>query len=394
MGKRHPWILVALLIGLAGCGDEAASNGPAPTPVPLTSAQVLQPGPAGVGVTTLGFEDTSRPTMPNGTYPGAASRTLVTEVWYPTDPSAPAGDNRDAPVARTGGPFPLIIYGHGFMSNRFGGAFLARHLASHGYVVASCDYPLTFSNAPGGPNIVDLANQPADVHFLIDQLLALGAGQGMFAGALDAQRIGLTGLSLGGSTTFLATFHPTLRDPRVRAAAPMAGGACFFGRNFYGDTKIPLLIVHGDLDAIVPYREHAVFAFGEANAPKYLATIVGGSHTSFTDGADVLFERATNADDLGCVALLGNLAGNGEGESFLDLLGGTAAGLIAGDCPMPCTGPRHGPRSIRPSRQHQLTILSIFPFFEASLRSDERARQFLISTVAAENPDIRIDHDP
>jgi predicted dienelactone hydrolase len=388
------WLVAAVFV--SGCGDDS-DNRPAtpaamptatPTPVPLTSADVLQPGPYGVGVTTMTFVDTSRPTMPNGTYPGAPSRTLVTEIWYPTDaqPDASASQTRDAALARSGQPYPLVIYSHGFISNRSGGAYLAQHLVSYGYVVASPDFPLTYNGAPGGANSLDLANQPGDVHFLIDQLLALStAGQGGFAGSIDPQRIGLTGLSLGGSTTFLAAFHPTLRDPRVRAAAPMAGGSCFFGPDFYTHTSVPLLIVHGDIDAIVPYEANAVFAFTEAQPPKYLVTIAGGSHTAFTDGA-AIFESANNPDDVGCSAL--SSSGTDDSHtSLIDLLGGPAAGIINGVCPPGCTSKRQ-PRSIRPSRQHQLTLLSIFPFFEAYLRGDARAREFLDVTLAVENPDL------
>jgi hypothetical protein len=35
--------------------------------------------------------------------------------------------------------------------------------------------------------------------------------------------------SYGGSTTLLLTFHPTLRDPRIRAAVAIAPVACAFG---------------------------------------------------------------------------------------------------------------------------------------------------------------------
>ncbi|MFQ5668156.1 MAG: alpha/beta hydrolase family protein [Candidatus Binatia bacterium] len=395
MRQRASWSSAILatscaVLLLASCGG--GGNGPGEANALRTSAEVLQPGPAGVGVTTVTFEDASRPTMANGRFAGSPTRKLVTEIWYPTDPD-PTGsrmDIRDAPVAQNGRPYPLVIYSHGFMSTRLGGTFLTRHLASYGYIVAAPDFPLTNSSAPGGANVLDLANQPGDVSFLIDQLLALSADvDSRFAGAVDRQRIGLTGLSLGGSTTFLTAFHPTLRDPRVRAAAPIAGGACFFGKDFYADTSVPLLILHGDIDAIVPYVENAVFAFAEANPPKYLVTILGGSHTGFADGIELLVENQNNPDDLGCRALGGNSAAD-SGASFLERLGGPAVGIIMGECPLPCAGPRPLPRSIRPTRQHDLTLLSIFPFFEATLRDNRSARRFLEETLAAENPDVTI----
>jgi predicted dienelactone hydrolase len=385
------WLIAAAF--LSGCGDD--SNGvvatvptATPTVAALTSTQVLQPGPFAVGSSTLTFIDSTRPTMPNRTFPGAPSRTLVTEIWYPTNaqPSA-TPEIRNAPLAHSGAPYPLVIYSHGFMSNRFGGTYLARHLASHGYVVGAADFPLSVSGAPGGPNFLDLPNQAADVRFVVDQLLALSAdAQSSLAGSIDSARIGLTGLSMGGSTTFLATFHPTLRDPRVRAAAPMAGVACFFGPDFYAQTRVPLLILHGDIDAIVPYQGNGLFAFGEANPPKYLVTIAGGSHTGFTSGIEAIFNNANNPDDIGCRAL-GGPTGNVASQALIDSLGGTAAGIVGGMCPEGCTTPTQ-PHSIRPSRQQQLTILSIFPFFEAYLRGDAPARQFLEQTLAAENPEL------
>ena len=183
-----------------------------------------------------------------------------------------------------------------------------------------------------------------------------------------------------------STFHPTLRDPRVRAAAPMAGVTCFLGPDFYGQTSVPLLILHGDIDAIVPYQANAVFAFGEANPPKYLVTIAAGSHTGFTDGIEAIAESANNPDDLGCRAL-GGPTGNVGNSVLVESLGGSADGIIDGVCPAGCALLRQ-PRSIRPSRQHQLTILSIFPFFEAYLRGDASALQFLNTTLAAENTDL------
>ena len=44
-----------------------------------------------------------------------------------------------------------------------------------------------------------------------------------FAGGIDRDRIGAMGLSLGGLTTTLVAFHPTLGDPRIRAAVSIAG---------------------------------------------------------------------------------------------------------------------------------------------------------------------------
>src|SRR5262245_38820157 len=75
-----------------------------------TGTRFELPGPYGVGETSVTLVDTSRPTMPNGTFPGAPDRTLPTAVWYPTAPDA---SGPDAALATKGRPFPLvIIFGH------------------------------------------------------------------------------------------------------------------------------------------------------------------------------------------------------------------------------------------------------------------------------------------
>jgi predicted dienelactone hydrolase len=384
-GRRRVFAALLLVLLTVGCGtiDEESSS-----QTPLTSGELLAPGAAGVGVATLVFEDTTRPTMANRNFPGASTRTLLTEIWYPVDPGAEPSteEQRDAPIASGRDRYPLVIYSHGFLDTRTGGTYLTQHLASYGYVVASMDYPLSNMSAPGGPTVADLPNQPVDIRFLIDQILALDGSAGSFlSGRIDRGRIGLAGLSLGGITTFLAAFHPSLGDARVRAAAPIAGGGCFFGPAFFRTREVPLLLVHGDLDAIVPYRENAEHAFEVAGSPKYLATIRDGTHTGFTTAGPLLFENLTNADDVGCASL--GQTGPRDPE-LLERLGGAPAGLIMGDCPNACTDSTPRPRSIRPSRQQQLAIVSILPFFEATLRDSARHREYLEDTLAAENPEL------
>lgn len=364
---------------------------PTATSVPLTSAQVLAPGPYGVGVTTITFVDASRPTMPNKDYPGAPNRTLATEIWYPAaavDP-APAGGQRDAALLADGAPYPLVVYSHGFIDRRTSGGFLARHLASHGYVVLAIDYPLSNGNAPGGPTVNDVANQPGDISYVLDQVLADDPGN-RFAGAIDAGRIGLTGLSLGGLTSTLTAFHANLRDMRVRAVAPIAGLACNFNDVFYGDLDIPLLTVHGDIDAILPFAANARTQFDNANSPRYLVTVVGASHTAFSELGALI--NVNNQDDVGCVALGSALPDPGD-TTLLDALGGAPLGVVENDCPLPCQDPTPRPTALRGARQLDLTVLAVYPFLEAYLRDNAAMRLYLETTLAAENGEIVLESE-
>ncbi|MDX2168204.1 MAG: hypothetical protein SF182_14105 [Deltaproteobacteria bacterium] len=362
---------------------------PTATPRLPTSAEVLAPGPYGVGVTTLTLVDRSRATMPNGTYAGTAARVLVTEVWYPAAPLPGAGlaAQRDAALLADGAPYPLVLYSHGYSDTRLSGGPLASHLASHGYLVAAVDFPLSNIGAPGGPTINDVPEQPRDVSFVLDQLLA---PQSRFAAVADPDRIALTGLSLGGLTTFLAAYHPDLGDPRVRAAAPVAGLACYFTPAYFAASHLPLLILHGDRDALVPFDANARFAYANANPPKTLVTVHHGSHTGFSAAGAAL--PGDNPDDFGCAFLLQAFENSPPDiDAVLRRLGGVANGLDIAACEDPCTAPIPLPASVSSPRQLEIANLAVFPFFESVLRDDRAMRRFLDEGLAAENAELAVE---
>src|SRR5262249_14135321 len=120
------------------------------------------PGRYAVGTTSMTLVDSSRPTMANGTYPGALDRTLATLVWYPADGAGGA----DAPVAHDGPPSPLVVSSHGLGAPPNQSTQYTIHLASHGYVVVAPAFPLSKLGAPGGPTLADAPNQAGDVSFL------------------------------------------------------------------------------------------------------------------------------------------------------------------------------------------------------------------------------------
>jgi predicted dienelactone hydrolase len=123
--------LLALAL-LVGAGTVHAGQKCRDVP-PRTSSELLAPGPYAVGQTTLTFVDTSRRTAASGPCAELPARTLVTEVWFPA--TSPGGALLDA----SGAPYPLIVHSHGLSDLRTGEEYLAEHLASWGYVVASAD---------------------------------------------------------------------------------------------------------------------------------------------------------------------------------------------------------------------------------------------------------------
>jgi dienelactone hydrolase len=388
-----PLLSLALALSLAGCGDDDGSGPPVDTAPrapeacttdahgdALTTEEVLAPGPYAVGQTSYSLVDTSRTTAAHAGEPELPSRTLKTAVWYPAVSAGP-----DTALA-TGGPFPLVLYSHGYSSLNQEGKYLNALLASRGYVVFAPQFPLTHLGTKGGPVHADAIHQPDDVSFVLDQALAMSAEAGhLLEGAVDPERIAAVGLSLGGMTTLLVTFHRDLRDPRIDVAAAMAPPADFFTEAFYDTRVAPLLILGGTYDAIVDYEANDVAAFERANPPVNLYTLIKGTHTGFASYVASLASAFDNLDEVGCDALVGTDVAGGDagvgagadgGVPAIDLveaLGGADAGIVASGVEVvDCQGPFLP--SMTFDRQRALEQATISTFLDAYLASDASYR--------------------
>lgn len=259
------------------------------------------PSPVGhyrVGVITENFLDSSRVTPAHGYVGARAGRLLVTTVLYPALGAPTGAPENHASPDRADGPYPLVVFAHGFGANPAVYSAILDSWASAGYVVAAPRFPLTSNSAAGGLDLADYVNQPADMSFVITQVLkASAASTGTLAGLVDPSRIGAAGHSLGGVTTLGLVANTCCMDSRVKAAVVMSGDAISFptGQPDFAEAP-PLLLVHGDADGTVPY-ESSVYAFDEAHTPKGLLTIEGGDHGStvlpgdaFSTVADVTTE--------------------------------------------------------------------------------------------------------
>ena len=364
-------VLALLLLGLAVAWAATAPTGP---PDGSQSALRLERGAHEVGKLDLSLVDESRKTAPNNDYLGAPTRTLETTVWYPESAN---------------GAHPLVVYSHGFMSFRSGGAYIAEHLASRGYVVISADHPLTHFGAPGGPQIEDVVNQPGDVRFLIDSVLGWSKDERPFAGRVDPDRIGVMGLSLGGMTMTLASFHPQLRDPRIKAAVSIAGPIAIFQAAFFAAGSPPFLMIGGTIDAMVDFETNAAVV-PERVPGSGLVAIEGASHTGFSDMADGLLRLIGNPDRIGCAAVTRNLTAEPREDVFA-ALGGPEAGIVAEVMPLPCQQSPL-PDAIQPGRQHMITLLATTAFFEANLSGDPATRRvsnaYLRGDLASDFPEV------
>ena len=173
--------------------------------------------------------DHSRSTPAHGTVPGHAGRTLVTTVLYPA-----TGPRRHQPVPgatpdRTDGPYPLIVFAHGFGSNVTSYLPLLEKWAGAGFVVAAPLFPLTNADAPGGPDLSDYVHQPGDMSFVVTQMLhQSSSSSGPLSGLIDPSEVGAAGHSLGGVTTLGLVANTCCRDGRIKAAVVMSGDPITF----------------------------------------------------------------------------------------------------------------------------------------------------------------------
>jgi dienelactone hydrolase len=326
--------LLALVGGAVALTVVLVGSGPARThSTGGTGSSEAQPRPAparpssfAVGLRLLRLTDTSRTVnRPDGT---SGPRVLLTEVRYPALGAAGGTDLPNASPARADGPFPLVVFGHGFAVTPKLYARLLQAWARAGYVVAAPVFPLENGDAPGGPDESDLVNQPADMRFVISRMLAAGnSGSGPLAGLIDPRQIAVAGQSDGGDTALAVAYDGPYRDPRVGAAIILSGAEIpALGSFTFPIGGPPLLATQGTADTINPPSATSAF-FDAARRPKYLLNLLGAEHLppySYQQPQLTIVERVTTAFLDGYLkhmpGPLGRLASLGEVPQTAELL--------------------------------------------------------------------------
>ncbi len=234
-------------------------------PVPVMPALT---GPYAVGTTSLRLIDSTRAEV--FTDAPDDKRTLMVQIWYPTD--APANAVRapwlpradvmapaiaawvrlpsfafnhaglvrgnsvaDAPLSPSQAAYPVLLYSHGWGGFRQINATQNEALASHGYVVVSIDHPYAALGAAFDDGSIVLNKRsllpprndanywPAaqlleevfsrDAEFVLNELERLGSSDARFGGHLDLAHVGIFGHSTGGG----AMIQLCARDRRCKA---------------------------------------------------------------------------------------------------------------------------------------------------------------------------------
>jgi dienelactone hydrolase len=245
---------------------------------PAGASQAVAPKYA-VGAVTDTFVDLHHTTPAWGGSPELPTRTLVTTILYPASGPTGSSATTGATPDKRAGPFPLIVFAHGLGGTPQGYINVLTAWASEGFVVAAPLFPLSNANVSGGPDAGDVVNQPEDMSYVIDAVLHDSqVPNGTLSGLVDPKEIGAAGHSNGAVTTLGLVANTCCDDSRVKAAIVMAGTTEGFPPGHYDFSKAPpLLLVHGTADQLIPYRS-APLIYNEAQGPKGLLTLEGGSH--------------------------------------------------------------------------------------------------------------------
>lgn len=346
------------------------------------SGRMLNSGIYSVGDIDYRLIDTERATASNGDFVGLEHRELDTRVWYPS-----VEDGAVAP-----GRHPLLVYSHGYSSSKLSGAYLADYMARQGYIVVAADFPLSHMGAPGGATVVDVVNQPGDVSFLIDTLLAWDADiDSPFFERVDTGRIGALGTSLGGMTSTLVAYHPRWRDPRVKLAISIAGPSSLFGARFFDAIELPFLMVATDADPLVNYSENALPILDKVPGA-ILVSIDQGSHTGFS-GLSRYIRWMANPDAIACRYVERELQQQPMDAAWYQLVGDAGEGIVAIDGVEGCVD--LAPTAINPVLQQRITVLSVANFIQQrfALTGVEiaAARNFLFAILPREFAGVQIE---
>lgn len=296
-------------------------------------------GPYAVGTRILYMVDENR--LEDSIPGGGGKRELMVQLWYPAGASRnryapyrrraettllssyqsvlPTNSRLNAPVAGSGGAFPVLLFNHAWNGRRTQNTYLVEDLASHGFIVAGIDHTYNSDPValPGGRvvqpiavvEITDFAHsswdkviaagnkelkrQAADDIFVLDRLQAINRDpESVFHGRFDTNRAGALGHSFGGAVAAEACSL----DPRIRAALDVDGS--LFGSvqkqglnkpfmfievavSSYTAEEFDRLDQEKRIDALLDQGDNEGFQkFGG-----YRIFIPGSTHSSYTDRA-------------------------------------------------------------------------------------------------------------
>ena len=235
----------------------------------------------------------------------------------------------------TGGPYPLVVFSHGFALSPIVYGTLVEHYASQGYVVLAPEHNESFDGSLTG-FWEELIDRPVDISRTIDHAEQLSRSGEPLAGMIDLDDVAVVGHSYGGYTALAAAgaqfdfaaykdrcaalaaddplnffcaplpnesdmamragldevpsgLWPSLGDPRITAAISLAGDAYLFDQRGLAELEVPVMAMGGTIDEGTPYTWGAKLTYDHAGSKeKTLITFPGAGHFLFLDPCENL----------------------------------------------------------------------------------------------------------
>ncbi|MEO1762164.1 MAG: alpha/beta hydrolase [Cyanobacteria bacterium J06629_18] len=231
---------------------------------------------------------------------------------------------------------PVIVLSHGMGSVRNELRYLAKHLASYGFVVAALEHPgsnETNTNAAiaGKTRLLkpqEFLERPQDISFVIDELEKINkTADNPLQGKLATDKVMVVGYSFGGGTALSiagARLEPEslrkrcqgnlailsfgqglqcvgqelpeksyqLRDKRVKSVVALnPTSSLMFGETGLESVEVPTLVLASSADKTNPALTEQIIGFGKIPSPKWLVGIVGATHLSVKDPSATVSQK-------------------------------------------------------------------------------------------------------
>lgn len=251
-----------LLVGFTAFSAAQAAAPAGPDAALLASVEAQLPDPEARGPYEVGRKYVLVPRPNNPAYEAY--------LYYPS-----TTEGFDTPLDPSGGPYPGIVLGHGFLSSPLNYEGNSRHLASWGYyVLAIGSYTGFFPDIPA--YVADFSH---GLTFLTDQ--NANPNSPLF-GTVDTEAYGATGHSMGGGASIWATW----RDPRIKALINLAAAETSPSAiDIMSEVNVPVALLAASEDIITPIGSNQQPMYDNGNAPKLIPILLGADHCAFASEA-------------------------------------------------------------------------------------------------------------
>ncbi len=248
----------------------------------------------------LTFIDSTRSTYSYTSGMTTPGRRLRVQVWH--SPAWRAVTNRGAnqSVDLTSAP-PLIVFAPGYDASALRYTPLLKAWVAAGFLVAVIGFPDTTPPAstqayslglPFGSPESDMVNEPADVAFVIHELISSDTNSAtVLTGRFDPTKIVLAGHSDGANVMGALLYDglyrslvPSVRGVMLLSGAPFVGAAAHYDPT--ESPSIPALVVQSDADLCnAPAQGRELY--DDIGAAKLFLELHGASHLGAYNDADV-----------------------------------------------------------------------------------------------------------